>query len=104
MSDWSSTITLIRYQETKDDMNVIRRTGNPIRKKIFCDVVEANQNEFFSVAAQGRKAAFRMTVHAWEYSGQEWAEYKGVIYKIYRTHAGKSRDELELYLEEKQGK
>lgn len=104
MGDWSSSLTLIRYAEEKDKMGVSRRTGAEDRKKVFCDVVEANQNEFFSAAAQGRKAAFRMTVHTWDYSGQEWAEYKGVIYKIYRTHGGKSKDELEIYLEEKQGK
>ncbi len=104
MSDWSGKMTLIRYEEQRDEMGVPKRTGRQIRKRVFCDVVEANQNEFFSAAAQGRKAAFRMTMHAWEYSGQEWAEYKGIVYKIYRTHAGKSRDELEVYLEEKQGR
>lgn len=104
MSDWSDSITLIRYEEVLDEMAVTHRTGKQIRKKVFCDVVEANQNEFFSAAARGRKATFRATVHTWEYSGQEWAEYKGVVYKIYRTHQGKTKDELEIYMEEKQGR
>lgn len=104
MSDWSSVLTLITYKEVEDEMHVRRRTGEQIRKRVFCSCTETNQNEFFSAAAQGRKAAFRMTIHKWEYSGQEWAEYKGVVYKIYRTHTGKSQDELEIYLEEKQGK
>lgn len=104
MGDWSSRLTLIRYEEKKNARNVLERTGKVFRKTVFCDKGEANQNEFFSAAAAGKKATFRMTIHAWEYSGQEWAEYRGVTYKIYRTHEGKSPDELELYLEEKQGR
>ena len=104
MGDWSKTITLISYEEKRDEMGVLKRTGKQKKKKIFCDVEQVNQQEFFSAAAQGYKATFRATVHRWEYSGQEWAEYKGVVYKIYRGHDGRTQDDLELYLMEKQGR
>lgn len=99
--DKTDLITLERVTYTKDSLEQLI-PGEPELITLFCRKDSITRTEWLSAAQLGKKAAWRVTVWADEYHGEETAILDGVRYGIYRTYQA-SADEIELYLEQKVG-
>lgn len=65
-------------------------------------VESVSQNEFFSAAQVGFKAAYKLTLWQSDYSGQPFVQLRGRRYEVYRTYE-RADQKVELYLTDKIG-
>ena len=102
-------LILIGYTDNVDE------NGNPLvddygievkpketRTKIPVEIASCGQSEFFKAGESGFKPEIKAITFIGNYSGQEFALYKGIKHKIYRTFF-KNDDSIELYLTKKLG-
>lgn len=64
--------------------------GNQIKKDryrtVLCNKLSVFSNEFYNAATIGLKPQFVLSVHAFEYEGEEKILYRGNEYDILRTY------------------
>lgn len=99
--DKTDLITLEQDTYIKDALGQLI-PGEPEKTPVYCRKDSVSRTEWLSAAQLGKKAAWRVTVWADEYHGEETAVLDGVRYGIYRTYQANA-DEVELYLEQKVG-
>lgn len=99
--DKTDLITLEQEIYTKDALGQLI-PGEPEKSTVYCRKDSVSRTEWLSAAQLGKKAAWRVTVWADEYHGEETSVLDGVRYGIYRTYQANA-DEVELYLEQKVG-
>ena len=58
---------------------------------------------FFEGGRSGLNPEFKMSMFAYDYAGEQWLEYMGRVFSIYRTYQP-TPDKVELYCSRKQGK
>lgn len=98
--DRSNVLYLLTKTYTED--NLKQRIPTETSRKVFCDVSSVSQSEFFEAGRNGLKAAFQVTMFAYDYHGEQECLYGGVRYSIYRTYR-RQDDDIELYLEKRVG-
>ena len=98
--DRSDQITLVSVTQTQDEIGQIVKVES--ERLVYCDKQSVSQNEFFQAHKQGLNAQYQVIMFRYDYNGEQIAIIDGVRYGIYRTYI-KRNDEIELYLEEKQG-
>jgi SPP1 family predicted phage head-tail adaptor len=95
-----STLKLISYTQTKD------KYGMPVKveskTEIFCRVTSVSGSEFNAASQNGIKPQWKFIIRSREYSGEKVVEFEGQKFAIYRTYQS-SLDDLELYVEEREG-
>lgn len=100
MMDKTTVLILIRESYAPDALSQMIPTE--IRREVFCDKTSVSASEWFDAGRKGLKPAYRVTMFAPDYEGEETVELDGVLYDVYRTYQSKD-DEIELYLERKAG-
>ena len=73
------------------------------KDEIFVSEESITRAEFFSAGKNGMKPEIMLKTATVNYSGQREVEYEGARYSIYRTHKLPETDEIELYLQKKEG-
>ncbi len=99
--DRSEVIILLSSVFTQDEYGVERE--NTTQTEVYCQVDSVTRDEFFEGGRNGLNPAYRFTVFAGDYDGQETVLYGGAAYGIYRTYKGRN-DTIELYAERKGGR
>lgn len=81
--------------------------GQPIATeeniKRFCEVGPITRAEWATAGQNGFKPSIRLTVNAFEYSGELDVIFKDKRYSVYRTYTETESNKTELYLELKAG-
>ncbi len=72
-------------------------------RMIFVSEGAITRNEWFKAGQNGMNPEIMLTTPAINYAGETVAEYKGILYGIYRTYHKEDSDEMELYLRRKGG-
>lgn len=71
-------------------------------RQVFCQVDSVTRTEFFNGGRNGLNPAWKFTLPAVNYNGEDTVIYEGKPYGVYRTYYA-GGDELELYVERKGG-
>lgn len=71
-------------------------------KEVFARVASSSQEEWFTAHRDNINSTYRIIVYSFEYEGQTIVEMDGIRYAVYRTYE-RSKDKVELYLEQKEG-
>ena len=100
MNKWSDSIKLIRITDVELDDDGFPTGGEEIEMNVFCNMQSVKATEFFQAAEHGVNAVHTAVLHSYEYSGEKFAEYKGVRYAIYRSYERPERETVELTLAE----
>lgn len=74
----------------------IIKDNNPARK-VFAEIISAQQSEFFQANSVGLSAEGTALVWAFEYHGEKILEYDGKRYAIYRTYIVPGSKKIELH-------
>lgn len=98
--DRSNVLTLIAQTYTADEYG--RLIPSETTRDVFCDVDSVNLNEWSEGGRLGLNPEYRFTMFAYDYQGEEVAEFNSVRYSIYRTYHGRN-DTIELYAERRTG-
>ena len=76
--------------------------GNQIattsEKEVFARIESVTRAEFAAGGEQNLKPEIMAVICRFDYEGEEYAEYSGKSYRIYRTFAPQDSDRIELYL------
>lgn len=98
--DRSDVIYLISETYSQNAYGVL--TTQTEKKKVYCQVNSVTRSEWYEGGRSGLNPEYRCTMFKYDYEGEKLLEYDGVIYTIYRTYVTKT-DEIELYVERRQG-
>lgn len=98
--DNTKKVKLIKRLNAVDSIGEVIFTET--EKTVFAKITSSSQSEWFTAHRDGINSAYRLEIYSFEYDGETVCEVDGVRYGIYRTFE-KSRDRIELYLEEKAG-
>ena len=93
-------LKLISYTNKKNQYGMNQKTY--VESQIYCRVSSVSGAEFNAASQNGIKPQWRFMIKAREYSGQNIVEFKGKRYAVYRTYQS-SMDDMELYVEEREG-
>lgn len=99
MPGMNKQITLVSADRTADAYQTKTTTG----RTVYAEKLPNYGGEFTTANAGGYELQHIMKVHAYEYSEEKAAIYKGQEYEIYRTFQ-KNDDWIELYLSTKSKK
>lgn len=72
------------------------------KTSVFADVESISQSEFLAAGQNGHKPELRFLVWRADYSGQQYVDYNGKRYSIYRTYEA-INGRIELYAEKRAG-
>lgn len=72
------------------------------KSMVYVEVESCNQSEFFKAGMEGFKPEFKLSTFQGNYKNEELVEFKGNVFKIYRTYY-KDDDLIELYLTRRLG-
>lgn len=95
-----STLKLISITQTKDKYGMPVKTES--KTEIFCRVTSVSGSEFNQASQNGIKPQWKFVIKSREYSGEKAVEFNGQKFAVYRTYQS-SIDDLELYVEEREG-
>lgn len=98
--DKSNTINLIAKSYKADAIG--QRVPQESSREVFCSVFSVSGAEFLDAGRSGIRAAYKITMYAPDYAGEEIAELDGTRFAVYRTYLAKN-EQIELYLEKKAG-
>lgn len=70
--------------------------------EIYCRVSSISGAEFSAAQQNGIQPQYKFIIRSAEYSGQKVVEFNSKRYAVYRTYQS-SLDDLELYVEEREG-
>lgn len=98
--DKSRVLYLIHKTYRKDD--ILQPVAIEEKRRVFCNIQNVTQSEFFEAGRSGLKAEYRAVMFAPDYSGETEVELDGVRYTVYRTYHRRN-DDLEVYLQKKVG-
>ncbi len=93
-------ITLIKDEIVISDRGV--PTTLRTRVNVYAQVSSVGGSEFFDAGQNGIRPAYQFIVYDVEYDNQQDVEYKGTMYRVYRTYR-RSKDKIELYVEKRTG-
>lgn len=93
-------VELIKTSYTVDAIG--QRVPNETVRAVFCAVNSVSGSEWFSAGQNNIKATYQIVVDLDDYQNEKIAVFEGVRYSIYRTYRTKE-NQIELYLEEKEG-
>ena len=94
-------LKLISQDFTEDALG--QRVPKDTAREVFARVESVSQSEFFAAGRNGLRAQYKAILStAWDYGGEEVAEYQGERYAVYRTYRTPS-DQMELYLQRETG-
>ena len=93
--------TLLNVSWKADDFGV-QREQDGARTSVFCGRLSVTGKEYYEGGGQGLKPEAVLVIHAEEYAGQNYVDYAGKRYTIYRTFE-RTDGLLELYCTEKAG-
>lgn len=96
--DRSDVIRLVSKTYTVDAIG--QRVPVEELKTVYADVASVTRSEFFTAGQNGLNPAYKITMFAYDYNGEDEVEYKGNRYSVYRTFFGRN-DTIELYTERK---
>lgn len=95
-----NTLKLISYTQTKDNYGMPVKT--PSESQVYCRVTSVSGSEFNAASQNGIKPQWKFIIRSREYSGEKVVEFEGQKFAVYRTYQS-SLDDLELYVEEREG-
>lgn len=95
-----NVLKLISYTETKDKYGMPVKV--PTTTQVFCKVTSVSGSEFNAAQQNGIKPQWKFIIRSREYSGEKIVEFEGNKYAVYRTYQS-SIDDMELYVEEREG-
>ena len=99
--DRSDVVKLISLTTSQDEYGATRKVEHA--REVFCDVASVSSAEFFRAHQNSMNAAFQIKMFRYDYEGEQLLEYEGKKYAIYRTHCPRGSDDIELYVEKKEG-
>ena len=73
------------------------------RMEIFVTVESVSRREWSDAGKSGLNPEIKITTAVINYSGEKEVEYNGIRYAIYRSYHPSNTDQIELYLERKNG-
>lgn len=98
--DRSTAFNLLTPSRAQDTIGQWVTTYTP--KQVYGNVGSVSAAEFFAAGQNGIKPELRITMFAYDYSGERDLEVNGVIYSVYRTYFA-TTDKIELYCERRAG-
>lgn len=87
----------------KDDEIGQRILESETRIEIFVTVESVSRREWYDAGKSGLNPEIKLTTAAINYSGEKEIEYNGISYAVYRSYQSSNTDQIELYLERKNG-
>lgn len=98
--DRSNVLTLVSITHETDSIGQKIPVESAV--DVFCSVSGISATEWFKAGEAGLRPAYRVTLFAPDYDGQEVVILDGVRYAVYRTYLAKN-EQIELYLEKQVG-
>lgn len=98
--DRSEVVNLISETYSKNSYGVVEAARTS--KQVYCNVTSVSSDEWFEGGRNGLNPEYRIRMFKFDYEGEKLAEYKGIVYTIYRTYEARN-DIIELYLEKDKG-
>lgn len=96
----ADVLTLISESYTTDEIGQ-KIPADPVRREIFVNGLSISRAEWFAAQNAGLDIEFAFQTPSVNYAGEQYAEYNGRKYLIYRTY---ERDgTTELYLSKRGG-
>ena len=71
--------------------------------EIFVTVESVSRREWSDAGKSGLNPEIKITTAFINYSGEKEVEYNGIRYVVYRSYHPSNTDQIELYLERKNG-
>lgn len=97
---WDDTVGLISSEYTEDEL------GQPVaeetKEEINCCRLPVSRAEFYTAGQNGIEVSELITVHPYEYNGQNIVEFNGKRLRVVRVYQ-RNMEELELTCTEKLG-
>lgn len=93
-------VKLIRRSSSADSLGDV--TFVESSREVYAKVTSSSQREWFEAYRDDIKSVFKLIIYSFEYHDEQIVEMDGKRYSVYRTYE-KSRDKIELYLEQKAG-
>lgn len=93
-------LVLISKAYTKDEIGQLVATD--VRKEVFCDVMSITSKEFLNAGTLGLKPKYEFRIWRNEYNGEQFVEYEGIRYEVYRTYE-QGNGRIELYTQNEVG-
>ena len=72
-------------------------------ENVFCKVESIQRDEFYRASQNGMKPQYKFTTARVNYNNENIVLYKDCRYSIYRTFDKPGKDDIELYVEDKEG-
>lgn len=95
-----NTLKLISTSQTQNSYGMPVKTETVT--EIFCRVSSVSGSEFNAAQQNGIQPQYKFVIRALEYSGEKIVEFNSKRYAVYRTYQS-SLDDMELYVEEREG-
>ena len=100
MNKWSDIVTLVKENQSGQDADGFPTYGTETKTDVFCNMQSVKATEFFQAAEHGVNAVYTAVLNSFEYSGEHFAEFKGVRYAVYRAYEKQDKETVELTLAE----
>lgn len=81
---YSEEITLIGESITIDNLG--NQDVTVEEQTVLCSVKDVGANAFYQAASAGMKPSFIVTVHTFEYQGEQKVRFDNVLYNVIRTY------------------
>ena len=96
-----NVLALLATTKYQDELGVWHEETTP--RCVFCQVHSVTQTEFFNGGRNGLNPAYRFTVFQGDYEDEQFCNFEGKDYAIYRTYIVPGTDYIELYVERQGG-
>lgn len=93
-------ITLVMETPGQDDIGNTCPTLT--EREVFCRLGSITRTEFYKAGQQGISPSYIFTIFKGDYDGEKLVKYRDKYYTVYRTYE-KDADDMELYVQEKEG-